>query len=168
VRISDPASPRSVKDKGSRSARRKVASLRAICPLSRSWSKPARWRIPCRTRTFTSAAAEWPRRRALSRAISAEIAISPTNGIPRSRFDEDSEGKDKTSVDLFLPRKRSFKERISPLVVMKTSTVPLSLADLHARTTNRRSDAALSPAIFLLSNTTERPLSWIEHENKRG
>jgi len=70
-------------------------------------------------------------------------------------------------VGLFLPRKRSFKERISPLVVMRTSTVPLSLAVLRARTTKRCSDAALSPAIFLLSDTTERPLSWIEDKCKK-
>ncbi|MGZ5141126.1 MAG: cytochrome d ubiquinol oxidase subunit II [Burkholderiales bacterium] len=48
------ARDRSIKAAGSPSVRRNFASLRAISPLSRSWSKPARWRIPCSARILIS------------------------------------------------------------------------------------------------------------------
>ena len=73
-----PASARSVR-RAAAALARSFASLRAISPLSRSWSKPARCRMPWRVRILTSRAGEWPRRAAFCAAMSAEIATSPAS-----------------------------------------------------------------------------------------
>jgi len=53
-------------------------------------------------RIFISAAREWPRRVAFSRAISAEIARSPATGLAEA-CPSSGAGNDNTSVDLSFP-----------------------------------------------------------------
>jgi len=129
------------------SCSRNLRSSPAISPLSRSWSKPARWRIPCSVRIFISVATECPRRLALSRAISAETARSPASCFALARFIRGS-GNDNTSVGLSFPRNRKLSERSSWLLVTSTFTVPRKRTARLARNKKRSSVDGLSPAIL--------------------
>jgi len=133
---------RSISAPGKPSFVRSEPSKRAILPLSVSWSCPARCNTPCSIRIFNSSATVCPRRRALSRAISSEMATSPAKSRV-AKFD----GNDSTSVGLSLWRNCRFSKRSSRLLVTKTFTVPLRPAARLARERNRANEVSLTPAM---------------------
>ena len=139
---------RSIKAAGNPRVRRKVASLRAISPLSRSWSKPAKCRIPCNAKILISWAEECPSRTPFCTAMSAEMAISPTRqALLGGRSTGRVKGNDSTSVALFLLRNWRFSERIAALLVTRTFTVPRNPAARRARSTKRSSALSLRAAL---------------------
>ena len=77
--------------------------------------------------------------------MSAEIAISPASPFTK----QGPGGKESTSVDWSLSRKRRFSERSSELRVTSTLTVPLSLIARLARATNFANPVSLNPATGL-------------------
>ena len=87
-------------------------------------------------------------------AISAEMAISPAKFSARRA----RQGNESTSVGLFFPRKRRFRDFISALEVSSTLTVPFSPAARRARA---RSGEAHSSVRDTLSKMTDRYLAVI-------
>ena len=152
---------RSIRPTSSFSFWRNRASSMAISPLSRSWSNPARWRMPWSTRIFTSSAREWPRWLAFSRAMSSDMASSPATRLPGPPI-AGVDGKDNTSVLLSLPQNRRFNARRSRLLVSKTFTLSRKRTACRARRTKRSRVDGLNPATLFrritnLPAPTNRP-----------